>query len=100
MFYMTIVRFPMSSSEQMGKTTVEALSKPLPDYLKRNGPYVVPTAEGVKSYSLYEAEKGHDEAFQFIADWCATFRVVEGYSVAIEPVLTAAEALSMLGLKL
>ena len=100
MFYMTVGRWPLSSSEQVGKATIEAMQKPLPDYLKRIGHYVAPTAEGIKSIVLFEAEKGHNEAFGFLADYYAAYRVVDGFNISIEPLLTVAEAMPMLGLKL
>ena len=80
---------------------VELLSKPPPDYYKRIGPFVILTAEGVKSYLLYDVEDGREgEAYKYLADTYVTYRVVEGYSVVIEPLLTAEDALAMLGLKL
>jgi hypothetical protein len=101
MFYMLVTRWPLSSSDEVGKVTVDVLSKPLPDYLKMLGPYVVPTAEGVKGYRLYEVEDAREwEAYKYLVDQEASYRVIEGYSAVIEPVLSAAEALSMVGLKL
>jgi len=101
MFYMSVTRWPLSSSEQVGKVSVELLKKPPPDYLKRIGTYVVPTAEGVKAYMLHDVKDGREgEAYKYLVDTFATYRVVEGYSVVIEPLLVVEEALSMLGLKL
>ena len=101
MFFMSVQRWPLSSSEQVGKIAVELLRKPKPDYYKRTGPFVILTAEGVKSYFLYDVEDGHEgEAYKYLTDIYLTYRVVEGYSVVIEPLLTAEDALAMLGLKL
>ena len=101
MFFMAVQRWPLSSSEQVGKISVELLRKPPQDYYKRIGPYVVMTVEGIKAYMLYDVEEGREgEAYKYLADLYVSYRVVEGYSVVIEPVLTAEEALPMLGLKL
>ena len=101
MFFMAVSRWPLSSSEQVGKVSVELLKKPQQDYYKRVGPYVIPTAEGVKSYMLYDVEEGREgEAYKYLGDTFMSFRVVEGYSFVIEPVLTVEEALAMVGLKL
>lgn len=58
MQFMVVLTWPLSSSTDVGKVSVELLSKPLPEYLKRLGLYVVPGGEGVKEYALYEAERG------------------------------------------
>ena len=101
MFYMTVQRWPLSVAEQVGKMAVELLRKPPPDYYKRIGPFVILTAEGVKSYMLYDVKDGREgEAYRYLVDTYAIYRAVEGYSVVIEPLLTAEEALAILGLKL
>ena len=101
MFFQAVQRYPLSASEQVGKLAVELLRKPPPDYYKRMGPYVGLTAEGVKAFMLYDVEEGREgEAYKYLADIYATYRVVEGYSVVIEPLLAVDEALSILGLKI
>ena len=101
MFLMAVQRYPISVSDQVGKIAVELLSKPPPDYYKRIGPYVGFDDKGVKAYLLYDIESGREgEAFKYLVDVYAAYRVVEGYSIEFEPLLGVEEALSVLGLKL
>jgi len=101
MIFMVVSTWPLSSSEELGKVTVDLQSRPLPEYMKRLGQYVVTGADSLKSHSIYEAEKGHDdEAYTEILNRFLEYKTIPGYNFVVENVLPLEAALSLMGLKL
>lgn len=99
MWFMVNETWPSKSSAEVGEKAVEYLSKPLPSYMKRIGPLVTAGGDGVKAYMIFEVEKGHEEeGVKEIIDGEAPFLSIEGYKFTVEPVLTAEEALPLVGL--
>lgn len=95
-YFLGLVSFPPHKATEVGNT-LPKLPK-LPDFVKQL--YIFATTGGdIKAYSLYEApdDKAH-EAYVAIAKRYTGYFGIEGYKVTIEPLLTAKEALALLGL--
>ena len=99
MFVMLTMIWPTKSSAEVGKVAVESLAKALPPYMERLGPYIAAGGDGLKGYSLYEIEKGHvQEGILEVTKRMVPYFSIEGYKYTIEPLSTAEEALSLIGL--
>jgi hypothetical protein len=99
MLFMVTETWPTESSVEVGKVAVVALAKALPSYVKRLGPYVAPGGDGIKAYNLYEVEKGHeDEGYKELMKEEVPYLNIEGYKFTVEPLLSAEEALPLVGL--
>jgi hypothetical protein len=97
-----ITTFPLKSVVETGKLFVEGLKDdPLPDYVKLLGLYVEYGGKGITTYDLYEIEKGHeDEGIKALTKDLIKYYDVEGYEVISKTVMTAEEALPLLGLSM
>jgi hypothetical protein len=90
MFFMVTETWPSTSSVELGKASIESISRPLPEFMKRLGNYVVFGGDGVKAYALYEAEDGKErEGYK---------EVVGRFKCNVEIVLPIDEALPLIGL--
>jgi hypothetical protein len=99
MQFMVVLTWPLSSTTDVGRISVELLSRPMPEYLKRVGLYVVPGGDGVKEYALYESGKGQEEAaYKEILNRFVEYKTVSGFRFTIENVLPAEEALGLIGM--
>ena len=99
MFVMVTSTYPTKSSVQVGKVAVETLAKAPPPYVKRLGPYVTAGGDGIKAYTLYEIEKGHvEEGIVEVTKRMVPYFSIEGYKYTLETLLTAEEALPLIGL--
>jgi len=99
MLFMVTETWPTGSSVEVGKAAVEALAKALPPYIKRLGPYIAPGGDGIKAYNFYEVEKGHeDEGYKELMKEEVPYLSIGGYKFTVEPLLSAEEALPLVGL--
>jgi len=99
MFFMMTETYPTKSIAEAGKVAVEAYTKAPPPHVKTLGLYIAPGGDGVKSYALYEIEKGHvDEGYKGLLKVYVPFFNIEGWKFAVEPVLSVEEALPLVGL--
>jgi hypothetical protein len=99
MFFMVTETWPSTSSVELGKASIESISRPLPEFMKRLGNYVVFGGDGVKAYALYEAEDGKErEGYKEVVGRFAQFMSVEGFKCNVEIVLPIDEALPLIGL--
>jgi len=99
MFLMVTQTYPTKSVAAVGKVAMGVLAKALPPYVKRLGPYIAAGGDGIKAYNLYEVEKGHeDEGYKELMKEEVPFFSIEGYKFTVEPLLSAEEALPLIGL--
>ena len=102
MMVMSILTYPLKSSTEVGKKFVEALKKnPAPDYVNRLEIYVRYGGKGIQAFSPTEITKGkEDEGIKWLVEWYVQFYEIEGVEVELPIVLTAAEALPMIGMSM
>ena len=99
MLLMLTQTYPTKSVAAVAKVGMEVLAKAPPPHVKRLGVYITPGSDGMKSYTLYEIEKGHvDEGFKELNKNLVAFFKIEGWKYTVEPLLTVEEAVPMLGL--
>ena len=99
MLLMLTQTYPTKSVAEVAKVGMEVLAKAPPPHVKRLGVYITPGSDGMKSYTLYEIEKGHvDEGFKELNKNLVAFFKIEGWKYTVEPLLTVEEAVPMLRL--
>jgi len=100
LFFLTET-WPLTSSVDVGKEAMKLASTPLPRYMKMHGPWVTLGGDGVKSYTIYEVKKGHeDEGYKVVVKRLAGMFSIEGFKASTEVVLPMVEALPFVGLSL
>jgi len=99
MFFMVTMTYPTKSAVQVGKVAVGALAKGPPPHVEILGVYVTTGGDGLKAYNLYEIEKGHvEEGIKELTKRYVPFYSIEGWKHTIETLLSAEEALPIIGL--
>ena len=100
MFVVTTVTYPTEKGVQVAKAFVKATEKPLPPFIKRLHVLAAPGGQlGMKVLGIYEVEDAKlKEGLMEISKYFVNFYDVEGFRYDIEPMLTAAEALPLLGI--
>lgn len=99
MLFMGTHTFPLEKSVAVGQLTVKALPT-LPPYIKINS-FVNMGGDGLMVWTIWEVEKGHeDEGLLFIMKHRMQHANIGGQKFTLEPVLTGADALRLLGLSL
>jgi len=98
MLFMVTQTYPTKSATEVGKVAVGTLGK-APSSVKAVGIYITPGGDGIKSYSIYEIEKGHvEEGIKELHKRYVPNFSIEGWKYTIEPLLSVDEALAILGL--
>lgn len=98
MLFMAESTFPLNSAVDIGKVFLNAISKET-THLKRLGMWMSYGSDGIKSWFVYEAEKGHEEeGLKALTSYYTAYFDIKGYKVAITPVLKPEEALALIGL--
>jgi len=101
MFFMVTATYPPDKLAEVVQTFRKGLEVPLPALLKRLHVLTPGGAGelGIKSYSIFEADKGSEyDALVELTKRMARFNNIEGYRYEIESLLTAEEAIPLLGL--
>ena len=95
---MVTFTYPPAKAKEIGEAFVSGKAPELPDYVKRIKLYVVMDVE-LKNYVIYEVpdEKSH-EGLVAITKRLTGYFDIEGSRFKIEPLLTIAEALPLIGL--
>ena len=97
-FVMVTVRYPLHQAEKTGKAFVGGKAPETPDFVKRINIFVVADFD-IKVYTLYEMPNEQlYEGLKSIAARHAGYRDIKGFTYKIEPLMTAEEALPMIGL--
>jgi len=99
MFVMFTQTYPFKSAAEVGKVAVKILAKPYSPYIKRLSLYATLGGDGVKTYALYEIEKGHvEEGIKELIKRYVPYYSIEGWKYTSETLLTVEEALATIGL--
>jgi len=101
MFLVTTVIYPPDKSIVAAEKFIEVTAKELPPFLKRL--QVLGDSrmgKGMKVLSIYESEDARvKESIIALTKMYVQFNGIEGFRYEIEPMLTAKEALAVLGMK-
>jgi hypothetical protein len=99
---MTTVLYPPDKAVKVAKKFIEATTKPLPPFMKRL--YVFTTARtdlGMKTCGIYEVDDAKlKEGIIELTKYFVQFYDIEGFKYEVEPMLTAQEAIPLLGIKM
>jgi hypothetical protein len=102
MFLVTTVVYPPDKSIVAAEKFIEVAAKELPPFLKRL--QVLGDSrmdKGMKVLSIYEADDARiKESIIELTKMYVQFNGIEGFRYEIEPMLTAKEALAVLGMKI
>jgi hypothetical protein len=93
--------YPNDKADEVGKAFIKFAAS-LPKMLKRLAecPWVYADENGYMTYNLFELEEGKlFEALRELNKYVANYRTVAGLRYKIEPILTAKDALPMIGLQ-
>ena len=95
-YFLATATFPPHKATEIGKA-FQGLPK-LPDFVKTLFIFIVPSSD-IKGYALYEVpdDKAH-EGYVAITKRSTGYFGIEGYKFIVEPLLTAKEALALIGL--
>lgn len=100
MHVMTKVVYPPDKAGEVGKAFVKSVGNPLPSGLKRIETYTVVTEQGIEGYTIYRIK---DETFVAgiteLQNRMIGFHDIIGLRYKITPVMTAAEALPLIGIE-
>jgi len=95
-YFLATATFPPHKATEVGKAFPN--TPKLPDFVKTLFIFIVPSSD-IKSYALYEIpdDKAH-EGYIALTKRMTGYFGIEGYKFTIEPLLTANEALALIGL--
>jgi hypothetical protein len=100
MFLIGTVTYPPDKAVQMAKKFIKVTEKSLPSFIKRL--YVLSTTAGepgMKVLGIYEVDDAKvTEGIKELTKYYVQYYDVEGFRYTIEPMLSAAEAIPLLGI--
>jgi len=97
MLYMVTTTYPLKCANEIGKVYMERMKKPKAEHVKRVGMWLAPGGKGVKSWTIYEVENGHeDEGYKEITSRHSEYFHIEGFEINIEAVLKPEDALPLI----
>jgi hypothetical protein len=83
---------------QLNKVWLKLRDRKLPPSMKRIETYAVPTEEGIRGYTIYEADDTKvPEAFREIAQRQSIYQETPGYRWKVEIAMKAAEIQAIVG---
>jgi len=99
---MTTVAYPPDKAVKVAKKFIEATAKPLPRFIKRLYVLTTPGGEvGFKVHGIYEVDDAKiKEGIKELVKYYVQFHDIEGFRYDIETMLTAQEAIPLLGIKM
>ena len=94
-----ISKWPLESANEVGKRSLEM--KPLPDFIKLNGPYMYPDEnEGIVSLAIFKYDKARaGEAAEEIAKLYMIFFSVPGFLYSTKLASGSAATMKMMGIE-
>jgi hypothetical protein len=97
---MTTVLYPPDKAVKVAKKFIEAMAKPLPPFLKRLHVLVTTNSQsGMKVCGIYEVNDAKvKEGIIELTKYFIQFYDIEGFRYEVEPMLTAQEAIPLLGI--
>ncbi len=91
--------YPPDKGPEAGKAFVKSVGKPLPSGMKRIETYVVVTEQGIVTYTYYKVkDENLAQAYKELQNRMIAYHDIVGFRYKITPVLTAAEALPLIGI--
>ena len=100
MLLMETHTWPMEKSADVGQVFVKVFPT-LPPYIKSTGPFVTMGGDGVKGWAIWDVEKGYEEeGLMVIMKHLMECAKIGGQRFTLEPMLTGADALPLVGLSL
>lgn len=89
MHIMYTVTYPLKSAKEVVKAFMVAMKNPLPDYITRSHVYNLYGGKGIKAYTIYEIERGHeDEGLMEIAKRMTAYIDIEEFEISTEVLAT------------
>ena len=99
MIYMVTTTYPLKYASEIGKVYMEKMDKPKAALINRVGLWLNAGEDGVKSWSVYEVEKGREnEGYKEIISRHSPYFSIEGFKLKIEAVLKPEDALPLIGI--
>jgi hypothetical protein len=100
MLVMTTTAYPPSKAVEVAQLFMKVEQTPRPAFLKQLHVFTAGSIEsGMKTYGIYEIDAGKEyEGLMEIAKRMVQFASIEGFRYQIEPVLTPAESIPLLGI--
>ena len=93
--------WPGEKSADVGQVFVNFMQNPLPQYIKMIGPFATIGGEGGKGCIIWDIAKGHEEeGLLLIMRQIMDYMNIGGQKFTLEPVLTGADALPLVGLSM
>jgi hypothetical protein len=101
MFIMTTVLYPQDKAVKVSETFIKATKKPLPSFVKRLYVLTRATTLGGKVHGIYEVDDAKvKEGMMELTKYFAQFSDIVGFTYEMEPMLTAQEAMPLVGVKM
>ena len=99
MYLVSNSTYPLSSAKEVSALFLEAAKTPLPSYIKRVHTLTTAGDLGIKVLGIYDVEDAKlADAIKEIGKYFVQYYDIEGFSYTLEPMLTAQEAIPLLGL--
>lgn len=103
MFFMITSTYPPTKASEVVQVFAKSLAEPLPSFLKRRHVLTAGGAGelGIKTYSIFESDKGKEyDTLAELTRRMGWFYHIEGWRYEIETLLTAEEAIPLLGIRM
>jgi len=99
MYLVSNSTYPLSSAKEIAAAFVKAAAEPLPPYIKRTHTLTTAGDLGIRVLGIYEVEDDKvSQAIKDLTKYFVQYYEMEGFSYTLEPMLTAQEAIPLLGL--
>lgn len=93
------VVYPPDKAEAVSKLFIKSVGQKLPTGVRRLETYILVNESGIVGYTIYRIKnENYIEAFMELQKRMMTFREVIGLRYRIEQVMTAAEAMPLIGI--
>ena len=99
MFLVSNSTYPLSSAKEVAAAFIKAAATPLPSYIKRTHTLTTAGDLGIRVLGIYEVDDEKvSQAIKDLTKYFVQYYDMEGFSYTVEPMLTAQEAIPLLGL--
>ena len=99
MYLVSNSTYPLSSAKEIATAFVKAATEPLPAYIKRTHTLTTAGDLGIRVLGIYEVEDEKvSQAIKDLTKYFVQYYEMEGFAYTLEPMLTAQEAIPLLGL--
>ncbi len=99
MFLVSNSTYPLSSAKEVAAAFVKAAETPLPSYIKRIHTLTSAGELGIKVLGIFEVDDGKvADGIKELTRYFVQYYDLDGFMYTLEPMLTAEEAIPLLGL--